>query len=205
MSLDPPASAARRRAVSWLIGGFGLFVVAIALLLAPGFVHPPVPFYLPTPPGAELPPASVVTDTVTVDAGREGRWRYFTFARGAVTDPPDTAGWDLAFRRFHVVSSGDIANLGRVPFDQVLEAPDTGYVPTAFDRDTVNRATAHWYRYSYFSHLLSPVGDVYVVRTRSGRFVRMEILSYYCPGPTPGCLTFRYTFDPDGGRHWGPE
>ena len=32
----------------------------------------------------------------------------------------------------------------------------------------------------------------YVIHTRDGRYVKLELLSYYCPGPEPGCLTFRY-------------
>ena len=36
------------------------------------------------------------------------------------------------------------------------------------------------------------------VRTADGRYAKLEILGYYCPGAHPGCLTFRYVFQGDG-------
>jgi hypothetical protein len=95
-------------------------------------------------------------------------------------------------RRYNLIPAGELANLGAVPFDSVTAAPVTGFIQSRFARDTTNAATDHWYRYSYFSHLLSPKGDVYVVRTNEGRYAKLQILSYYCPGPTPGCLTLRH-------------
>ena len=157
----------------------------MAALLAPTVIKPGIPTFNPTAAG-------VASDTLTVDAGDEYRWRFVDLDRRMVVDPPDTAGWDVMLRRFHFIPAGAVANLGRVPFGSVVQAPDTGYVLTRFAHDTSNAATDRWYTYSYFSHLLSPKGDVYVMRTRDGRYAKVQILSYYCPGPTPGCTTFRY-------------
>ena len=173
--------------------GFFVFVVIMAALLVPTVIHTETPTYRPRVVGIAIPlNPGLAFDTVTVDAGAEHRWRFFDFERGLLADPPDTAGWDIAFQRFRIIPSGQIANLGLVRFDSVRIAPDAGYVRTTFGRDTVNAATARWYTYSYFSHLLSPKDDVWVVRTREGRYVKMQVISYYCPGPTPGCVTFRY-------------
>ena len=147
------------------------------------------------PPGDRL-----VTDTLTVDAGDEQRWRFVDLDRGAVVDPPDTAGWDLAFRRFRVIPSGGIRNLGPISFDALAEAPESGYVASRFAHDTTNAVTDHWYRYGYLSHLLSPTGDVYALRTRKGRYAKLQILGYYCPGSMPGCITLRYVYQGRGGR-----
>ena len=141
-----------------------------------------------------MPADRIVTDTLTIDAGDEHRWRFVDLDRGAIVEPPDTAGWDLALRRFHLIPSGEIANLGVVPFDSIGVAPETGYIRSQFSRDTSNAATDRWYTYSYFSHLLAPKPEVYVVRTRDGRYAKLQLLSYYCPGPTPGCVTFRYAY-----------
>lgn len=103
-----------------------------------------------------------VEDTVTIDARDPDHWRYFTFGRG-VLPSPDTAGWDLGIRRFELITSG-----------------------------TVTPTFTHWYHYDFFAHLLRPGGEVFLLHTRSGSDVRLEILSYYCPGPEAGCLTFRY-------------
>jgi hypothetical protein len=181
------------RAKVVLGAGFGVFVVVIAALLTPTVRQAKVETFLPRAAGVAVPPGPGI-DTVTVDAGAENRWRYVDLERGRVSDPPDTAGWDLRFQRFHVIPSGTIANLGPIPFDSVRVAPDTGYIQTSTGRDTVNAATARWYSYSYFSHLLHPKGDVYVLRTREGHTAKMQIVGYYCPGPTPGCTTFRWAF-----------
>jgi hypothetical protein len=49
-----------------------------------------------------------------------------------------------------------------------------------------------WYRYDFLAHLLRPAGQAYTLRTDLGTGVTLEVLGYYCPGPTAGCLTFRY-------------
>ncbi|MGH7674740.1 MAG: HmuY family protein, partial [Gemmatimonadales bacterium] len=60
--------------------------------------------------------------------------------------------------------------------------------------DSLNPVLARWYRYSMVSHLLEPKHRTYVVRTREGRYAKLQFVSYYCPGPTAGCVTFRYAF-----------
>lgn len=170
----------------------GAFVLIIAALLTPTFLTTKVDTFLPRVVGIAVPAVPGGVDTVTIDAGAEHRWRFFDVERGLVSDPPDTVGWDLAFQRFHLIPSGEVANLERTPFDSVRTAPDSGYARTVFGRDTVNAATAKWYSYSYLSHLLVPKGEVYVMRTREGHFAKLQILGYYCPRTTPGCLTFRY-------------
>jgi hypothetical protein len=176
--------------------GFGAFVLIMIVLLAPTVMKPKVATFTPTPAGIARAVAEGVVDTITVDAGDELRWSFVDLDRGAVLVPPDTAGWDLMVRRFHLVPSGAIAKVASGSFDS-LQPPDTGYIASRFAHDTANAATDHWYLYGFFSHLLAPKPDLYVVRTRDGRFARLQLLSYYCPGvtaPTPGCVTFRYAF-----------
>ena len=57
-----------------------------------------------------------------------------------------------------------------------------------------------WYRYGWSSHLLTPKGDVYGVRTADGRYAKVTIVSYYCAGAQGGCLTIRYAYQGDGTR-----
>lgn len=147
----------------------------------------------------------IMGDTITVDARDGSRWQFFDFGRGILASP-DTSGWDLAFRRFHVLVAGAAVDLGAVPFDHVDAAPDSGYVATALGRDTLNPAVARWYRYSMVSHLLESRRRTYVVRTRDGRYAKLEFLSYYCPGPSAGCVTLRYAVirRPPSPREDGP-
>jgi len=94
-------------------------------------------------------------------------------------------------QRFKIRSAGAVLRVDTVTFDGLRESP--GYRP-----GLVNLRTdlGRWYRYSMFSHLLHPKPFIYVIRTRDGRYVKLEFLSYYCPGPEPGCVTFRFALVP---------
>ncbi len=172
-----------------LVGGVVLFGAVMAWLIIASLVPQQIPTYRFRPAPSQ-PPSLLAPDTVTIDARERNDWRFFAFAKGPLT-PPDTAGWDLAFRRFHVIAAADVARIDTMTFDALRAAPPTGYVPTTFERDTVNQALARWYQYSMFSHLLRPKQEIYVVRSR-GRYTKLEFLGYYCPGPEPGCVTIRY-------------
>jgi hypothetical protein len=171
------------------------FAAFLVLLLAQSLTPKRVATFTPSQPGADgswhrSAPGAV--DTVTVDARDEDAWRFVDLDRGALLARPDTAGWDVAIRRFRIIVGDAVADLGPVAFNGVAAAPELGYVRTRFANDTTNAAIAHWYRYGFLSHVLRPSGRVYVVRTDAGSYAKLEILSYYCPGPVAGCLTFRY-------------
>lgn len=36
------------------------------------------------------------------------------------------------------------------------------------------------------------------MRTADGRYAKLEMVGYYCPGARPGCPTFRYVYQGDG-------
>ena len=173
-----------------LVAGFALFVAGIAGIVAASVSRPTVATFAPTARGGARSPGGV--DTVTLDARDESRWVFFDLADGRTLLPPDTAGWDVAVRRFHVIVADAAANLGAADFDAVAAAPESGFVATVPARDTSNAAIERWYRYGMLTHLLTPRGDVHVVRGRDGTFAALEMLSYYCPGVRPGCMTFRY-------------
>lgn len=144
---------------------------------------------------------------VTVDASAADRWQFFSFEDGAVVQRPGPLGWDLAFRRFRVIANGGagfagkagIVDLGERSIDEISMVPTDGYVVNTVRGDTLNPALEDWYDYSYISHLLSPRPRAYAVRTADGRYATMQFVGYYCPGAVPGCVTFRYIFQGDGG------
>ena len=184
-----------------LISGFVLFVIGIGFLLVSSMTPREALEFEPTPSQpVDTTLTSVVYDTVTIDAYDELAWHFFDFDRASPVVPPDTVGWDLAFRRFTIVPAAGVVDLGVSAFEAVTEAPATGYVESTFGRDTLNTAIDRWYTYSVMSHLLEPNGHVYVVRTAESRYAKLELLSYYCPGVVAGCPTFRYVYRPDGGR-----
>jgi hypothetical protein len=182
-----------------LFGALGMFVLAIGYLIVAATLPKEAAVFSPS----DIAPAevidSLVYDTVTIDAGDPLVWRFFDFDRGSVVLPPDTSGWDLAVRRFTIVAADAVADLGVVEFDQVRDAADTPFVATTFGKDTVNTAIERWYNYSMLSHLMEPAGHVYIIRTAAGRYAKMELLGYYCPGMVAGCPTFRYVYQPVSG------
>lgn len=167
------------------------------------------PTYVPSPIGPREVGGALVGPTVyTIDATHDREWRRFDFSRGSRVEPGGTLDWDLAFRRNRIIANGGppfagqggIVDLGAAPFGAVVDAPAAGYRPTVAGRDTVNPAIAGWYDYGFTSHLLTPKGHVYAVRTADGRYAKLEVLGYYCPGARAGCVTIRYVYQGNGSR-----
>jgi hypothetical protein len=177
--------------------GFAVFLLVIAYLVAASLTPTSVQvFELVDRPARARPSREIVRDTLTVDARDETRWRYVSLATGGPVDPGDR--WDLAVRRFTIVPFDAAIDLGNVPFEQVRNAPGGSWISTTPAPNMANAAFRHWYRYGLISHLLTPSGHVYAIRVADGRYAKLEILGYYCPGPVAGCLTFRYVYQPDG-------
>lgn len=178
-----------------LVGGFALFIVVTGYLVVSSVTKRSVPTFDPSPrTTASSDSGPRHDDTITVDATDSKQWQYVDFDRGGVVAPPDTTGWDLAVRRYLVIASDAIADLGARRFEDVRDAPDRGFVANVVAKDTINAAIRRWYRYSMLTHLLEPAGHAYVVRTRDGRFASVQVLGYYCTGLRPACLTLRYTY-----------
>lgn len=202
---------AERTPLAVLIGG-AAFLVAVVLLVAMSVRRPEPPTFEPTPVQSRAAGTRLIgPSVVTVDASDASRWRFFSFAAGSVVETPGHLGWDLAFRRFQVIvnggarfaGAGGVADLGLVPFDSVNAVPVDGYVVTEVRSDSVNAALHRWYEYSFTSHLLTPKQNVYAVRTADGRYAKVQFAGYYCPGATPGCVTFRYMYQGAGGVDFG--
>lgn len=189
-------------------------IVLVAASLVLGTLNrPEPPTWPPTPPAPrEVGDGLVGPAVVTVDASDGDRWRYWDFSRGSVVESPGRLEWDLAFRRNEIAVNGGPGLRGAggawvftAPFDSVRTAPVQGYRAAAAERDSANPAFDKWYDYGLTTHLLTPLPRTYVVRTADGKYAKMEILGYYCPGARAGCLTFRYVYRGDGGRELEPE
>ena len=181
----------------------GAFLLLVASLVIGSFTKPEFPPYALTVAAATPVGDSLVgPSTYTLDASAGDAWRRFDFTRNAVVD---SGPWDIAFRRNHFIAApaAGIADLGAVAFDSVVELPADGYAATDFGRDTVNPGVGKWYAYSMLSHLLTPKGHVYAVRTRDGRYAKLELVAYYCRDIGAACYTFRYVFQGNGSRRVG--
>jgi len=139
-------------------------------------------------------------DVVTIDASDGGGWRLVSFNTGAELASGAGAGdWTIGVERYRVMVNGVAADAGTVSFDAVSEPAAAAFVGAESLGDSTNAALRHWYRYNFLTHLLEPNGHLYVIRDRSGAMWRVQVLSYYCPGPTAGCLTIRYAPVPASG------
>jgi len=166
--------------------------------------QPMVPTYAPTTPAPRDVGAALVGPVVyTVDATAPDTWRAFSFRLGSVIDGVQG---DLAFRRYSIVAGlgAGIRDLGETTFDQVRAVPADGYQGNEGAAEPRNPAIAAWYRYGFFTHVLTPKPHVWAVRTADGRYAKLEMVGYYCRGPQPGCPTFRYVYQGDGSTRVAP-
>jgi hypothetical protein len=180
-------------------------VVAVAVTLVALTLRAPEapPTFTPTAPAPKEAGRALVGPVLyTVNATAADTWQHFSFQLGSVVDVPA----DLAFRRYAIVAGAGagIADLGEVDFDQVRTVPTSGYHANEGHADPRNPAIAAWYRYGFFSHVLSPKPRVWAVRTADGRYAKLEMVGYYCPGSVPGCPTFRYVYQGDGSTSVAP-
>lgn len=143
--------------------------------------------------------------TATLDATSSERWVRLDLDRGlgALTDD----GWDIALRRFQVMSNGgvsgsggvEVARLSDVRFDDVRSAPSGGWIRDAADGDDANpdpdwafNQGDGWYAYNVMDHTLAPRDVVYVVRTTEGRAVKVQFTGYYDRAGTSGYPALRW-------------
>jgi hypothetical protein len=175
-----------------LLIGFALFVAGLAYMVVASLARRDGAVFTPSPPArARSADWARGGDTLTLDAADGEQWRFASLTMGRALVGADTVRWELAARRYRVTVAGALADLGPVPFAQARVDRTTRFVESR-PGETVNDAIQHWYRYSLVTHLLTPSGHVYALRTRDGRLWKLEVLGYYCPGLTPGCITLWY-------------
>ena len=186
---------ATRAAPLPLLVVFGLFLAAIAYLVASSLTRRTAPVYSISPhERARAAQWETVGDTLTIDGTDGDRWQYVSLARGQVLTPPDTSGWDIAVQRYRMITppSGAIADLGRVPFERTRGTSAAAFVSTTTSgQHPANAAIDHWYRYNLLTHLLESNGHLFAVRS-PGAAWKLAVVSYYCPKLVAGCLTIRY-------------
>lgn len=177
------------------------FLLLVASLVMGSLRSPELPPYTPTVPAPVAVGDSLVGPALyTVDASGGEAWQRFDFGVNSLV--ADSASWDIAFHRNHVIAGPGAAmrDLGVVPFDSLAEAPAEGYRPNSAAQWESNPAVGKWYHYSFISHLLTSRGRLYALRTGDGRYAKLELLNYYCAGVGAACITFRYAYQGDGSR-----
>lgn len=149
-----------------------------------------------------------------------GAFTKFSFSQNAAVT---NDAWDIAFRGTTIiVNGGSTIGITDEPARAGNAAVSIAYgtfssittVPAAatFKQDGTNSyaiptgSEAGWYKYDSASNLITPIpGKIFVIRTHDGKYVKMEILSYYKDAPAnPNSsmptryFTFKYVYQPNG-------
>ncbi len=152
-----------------------------------------------------------------------GEFTKFDLSTGHITADPE--GWDIAFR------GTAIAINGGSPTGTLDEPPRNGnggatFVSGTFESVTVAPSNFSedssegfaipggsgngWYNYNPQMRMITPIpGKILVVRTRDGKYAKIEILSYYKGAPAnPNPMadasryyTFRFLYNPNEGSN----
>ncbi len=168
------------------------------------------------------PPSGGYNPTNGQPIGVTKKFTFFSFKTGDVVANADSASakWDIGFNGTTIIVNSGTSGPGTGSavvmtgiFDEILNAPDNGYL-----QDNKNSTTAPyaitkgsgkgWYNYDQATNIISPIaGRVLVFQTADGKYAKMEILSYYLDAPAAPTsstkdryYTFRYIYQPDGSK-----
>jgi len=128
-----------------------------------------------------------------------GKITYLNLETSAVMTALDTLtnGWDVAFQHTAIILPDKAAAqvVANSSFEKITVAPAGGYRQ---GRSAVPPGSGNgWYNYNMNTHIISPIpGRVILIRTASGKYVKLVIDSYYKDGADgePGYYTLHYAF-----------
>jgi len=151
-----------------------------------------------------LPPKKIVkistnNPTIQVNAKIKDAWNLVNFSSGKTHTIKDNKAkekafqeinWDLGFSRTKIITNGGSTNplgetgainLGPVDFDAVSKAPKIGYVQDKVSFGNLkNKELSDWYNYRTRTHNIESKKNVYIIKLKDERFMKMRILNYYC-------------------------
>ena len=143
-------------------------------------------------------------------------YAFYSFATKSAVAYTDSATtkWDLAVRGTDILINGGSSGPGQGGaivkeglFSEITTAPTTDYKVDAPGALAITKGSGKgWYNYNNTTHVVTPIaGRVLLIRTATGKYAKVEIVSYYKDAPaTPagtepsGYYTFRYVYQPDG-------
>lgn len=148
--------------------------------------------------------------------GTTGKYTFFSFATGSVVANSDslTDKWDIGFRGTKIIVNGGTDRIGdggaqlvSGEFANLTSAPEDGYVS---DNGSTLAIPETWYTYNPTSRVITPnAGTVFMIRTASGKYAKMEILNYYLDAPASPTsndasryYTFQYVYQKSGSRNF---
>jgi hypothetical protein len=127
-----------------------------------------------------------------------GKFTFFSLENNTVVANSDSATnkWDLGFRGITIITNsgnsgpalggafiytGTFESLTTIPADSVFRVDNA---PASYA--ITSGSGKGWYNYNGVANIVTPVpGRVLVIRTATGKYAKVEILSYYKDGITP--------------------
>lgn len=141
-------------------------------------------------------------------------YHYFSFANQAEVTEDDN--WDIAFKGTTIITNSGVSGTGSAAsvivdgtFVDIVEAPEDSEFRQDTDAELAipSGGGNGWYNYDSTYHTITPIaGKIIVVKTNDGKYVKMEILSYYKDSPTDltdaesPYYTFNYMYQEDGSK-----
>lgn len=149
------------------------------------------------------------------DVASKNQFTFFSLENNDTIPRSDSATtkWDLAFKNTIILINGGTSGPGSTTarvytglFDELTEVPTNDYSTDGGTPVIMGGSGNGWYNYNSSSHVITPIpGRVILVKTSSGKYAKIEILSYYKDMPASPVNTdparyysFRFVLQPDG-------
>lgn len=145
-------------------------------------------------------------------------YKYFSFEENKLIESSD-GNWDLGIKGLSMIVNNGISGNGNAEativqgvFDQYDEIPEDLILKVDTEEGLAipGGSGNGWYNYNMNTHVVSPQpGNILIIKTNAGNYVKMEVLSYYQDNPplnevdltTPSAYyTFQYVLQPNGSR-----
>jgi hypothetical protein len=168
--------------------------------------------------------ATIKTNLVADPTINNNHFAFFSLERNepvAFTDSA-TNKWDIAMRSTTILTNGGTSGpaLGGAFVQRGVSFDTYATIPSdSTFRTDLNTTPAYaiptgsgngWYNYNAATNIISPIpGNIIVVRTATGKYAKLEILSYYKDAPAtptaadvPRHYTFRFIYQPNGTKNF---
>ncbi|HLU89843.1 MAG TPA: HmuY family protein [Cyclobacteriaceae bacterium] len=145
-------------------------------------------------------------------------YKYYSFEENKLIESSD-GNWDLGIKGLSMIVNNGISGNGNAEativqgiFEQYNEIPQDLILKVDTEEGLAipGGSGNGWYNYNMSTHVVSPQpGNILIIKTNAGNYVKMEVLSYYQDNPplnevdltTPSAYyTFQYVLQPNGSR-----
>ena len=176
----------------------------------------------------DLPADTIIGVTAQGQPYGAGKYTFYSLEKNAIVANTDSATtkWDLAFNGTKILTNSGNSGPGQGgAFVQVglFDELKTISADSVFKTDNAPASYAitygsgkGWYTYDPIKNLITPLaGRVLVIKTASGKYAKVEIISYYKGGATLAATapdaekiskqryyTFRFIYQPNGTKNF---